>query len=144
MTNILRFLTSYAVTDLIGFEGNPRLLLAATKKSGPCAYLIGFIPGEYTFAYDYPLARRVEVRHLIAGRNGVVCASEVLLPAAQDYADIYATVKTWQKIGRFDNERPADGEPNPHGIWGHALKDLAFEGFIVDSQKRCITFMIGS
>lgn len=103
----------------------------------------GVGPGGYVFHYGYPLKVPQTREHEVVGRHGILAVGDFLRPAALDYVEIYASVKRWEPAGGR-SVRPALGEANPYGIWGHALSDLTFEFMEINPRTGDVTFGIGS
>lgn len=81
--------------------------------------------GTYTFEYDYPLSDRARFQHDLKGDETEI---EILKIAARDYKKIYQ-----------ENE-----DTGAHGIWGHYMGDLFFEGVTINTATRFVTFSMGS
>ncbi len=104
---------------------------------------IGLPPGEFTFAYDYPLSKEVRFKHELGADASII---DILMEARADYLAIYSIEDafTGEAVGMIPgtfNRAQSDG---PYGIWGHVMSDLYFEGVDIDMVARRITFSIGS
>jgi len=109
-------------------------------------YLVDDTPlgltGEYTFVYTYPLSAAARFNHPLITSAGSI---DILLIAKADYEYIYAEEdaacgETPNIPGMLNRDR----SEGPYGIWGHCLSDLYFEEIQIDSEKKIITFCIGS
>jgi len=74
---------------------------------------------QYSFAYGYPLAATVHFKHKVGPETPAV---HLLKLAARDYRRI----------------------AKEHGLVGHELGELVFEGIRVDHHARTVTFAVGS
>lgn len=97
--------------------------------------------GEYTFTYDYPLENEVEFKHRLTEATSIL---DILELAAKDYQQIYDEEDESESAdptpdGALLNRGESHGK---HGIWGHGIEDLVFEGVYV--KNFAVTFDIGS
>ena len=100
------------------------------------------LEGDYTFLYSYPLRSKAWFGHVITASTSAV---DILLLAKADYETIYAAedaaVGPTDNIPGMLNRQQSEG---PYGIWGHCLSDLYFEEIDIDTEKKTISFCIGS
>lgn len=98
--------------------------------------------GEYEFSYTYPLSTTAKFKHKLGPKH---TARNVLRFAARDYKKIYDIEE-----GKVGNPGHIPGMLNratsngPFGIWGHDMGDLFFEGIRIDTEKKTISFGMGS
>lgn len=99
--------------------------------------------GEYVFKYSYPLANEAQFKHTLDGKSNVM---DVLKLAAADYTKIYEEENASSAIpeGYIPGMYNRVSTNGKHGIWGHVLGDLFFEGVEIDEEKRTVEFIMGS
>jgi hypothetical protein len=100
------------------------------------------LSGLFYFSYTYPLSVAASFPHeLTADMTG----EDLLVLARGDYERIYREEEEAAgnpgHIPGMLNRTPSAG---PYGIWGHDFNDLYFEGVEVDTEKRTISFGMGS
>lgn len=100
------------------------------------------LEGNYTFVYTYPLSTAARFNHPLISSVGSI---DILLRAKADYERIYAEEEA--AVGETPNipgMLNRDRSCGPYGIWGHCLSDLYFEQIEINTEKKIITFCIGS
>jgi len=105
--------------------------------------------GNYKFVYEYPLDNPVETEHPFTAATTVM---DLLRFGQADYEKIYAEEDATAPVAAQDSQKLANGltlmnrttTKGKHGIWGHVLNDLWFEGIHIDLDTKTVTFDIGS
>jgi hypothetical protein len=98
--------------------------------------------GTYTFEYSYPLKSKAQFTELL---NPLTSGFDLLLIGKQHYERIYSEeASDVPDPGLIPGMLNRDYSNGRHGIWGHDLEDLFFEGIEVDTGARKISFLMGS
>lgn len=103
---------------------------------------LGIPAGDYTFVYQYPLEQPAEFKHPVTETASII---DIFLIGKADYEAIYKAEE--DAVGHPGNSPGLLNRASshgPHGIWGHDLSDLFFEGLNVSIEAKTIKFVMGS
>lgn len=98
------------------------------------------LAGEFTFEYTYPLSQDATFVHVL---DKDTTAMDILILGRSDYEQIYREEEQDAgdpgNIPGMLNRASSNGR---HGIWGHVIDDLYFEGINITDNK--VSFSMGS